>query len=491
MLHTLTLPDGQVIGSGAGEPAVRSAAVTASVGSARPGGVEAAELDITLFGPVSVRPGDRLALHADGAAAGVFFAQKVTAPAPGQVQILAYDAVSKLDGTADGFLDGLTFPVTLGSLARGLAQYFGLELTGTLLNADYEVPKFLYRGVTGRQLMAWVCQAGGRFCVAEGDGLRLGWFEDSGIALLSGTEQFVYQDGCRLAEDPLPPVQRVVIRGSESDVGTAAGEGETWFVTGNPLLCGENAEAAQTLLDALSGFSYTPGTVVTNAPLRPGRLFWARGKLCAAVTVEQKEGSYRVSAPEATASSAAGPGITARLAGRVTRLQMDLQEVSSRMAEFGEEVTKVAALSQDVDHITAQVAVLRTDAEAMDKTLEELTDSARRSFAELALRSDGLELTVGQMEHALDGKADAGQLQELTEHFRFDEAGLTISDSRSGMGITLSEDAVAFAGGAATTRMTPTGMTTTDLQVEDRLTVGDFILLPRTGGNLSLRWLER
>ena len=68
---------------------------------------------------------------------------------------------------------------------------------------------------------------------------------------------------------------------------------------------------------------------------------------------------------------------------------------------------------------------------------------------------------------------------------------MTITDSRSGMGITVSEDAVAFVGGAATTRMDPTGMTTTDLRVENRLELGNFTFLPRTTGNLSLRWLEK
>ena len=491
MLHTLVLPGGQTVGSGAGEPALRSVQVTASVGAARPGGLQAAEADISLFGAPSVQIGDRLELRDENGLVGVFFAQKVTVPAPGLLQILAYDAVAKLDGDADGFLDALTFPVSLGDLARGLARYFGLELTGTLLNADYEVPKFLYRGITGRQLMGWVCQAGGRFCVAAGDGLELGWFEDSGIDLQPGTECFAYRDGCELAEQPQPPVGRVVIRGSESDLGVAAGEGESLYITGNPLLCGDNAAAAQTLLDALSGFTYTPCSVTANTCILPGQLFRVRGQLCAAVTVARKEGRFHISAPGETGREANAAGVTARLAGRVTQLQLGLQEVSSRMAEFGEEVTRFSGLSQDVDHITAQVALLRTDEEALGKSLEELEKTARRSFAELALRSEGLELTVGQMESSLEGKADALQLEQLTEHFRFGEDGLTITDSRSGMGITVSEDAVAFVGGAATTRMDPTGMTTTDLQVDDRLSVGNFTLLPRTTGNLSLRWVER
>ena len=184
-------------------------------------------------------------------------------------------------------------------------------------------------------------------------------------------------------------------------------------------------------------------------------------------------------------------GATQRMAGRVTELQLGLQAVSSRMAEFSQAAAEISSLSQDVDHITAQVALLRTDETTLGKDLETLEKTAERSFAELSLRSDGLEVTVGKMEQTLDGKADARELEALTEHFRFDDEGLTITDSRTGMGITVSEDAVLFTGGSATTRITPVGMTTTDLQVENRLEMGNFAFLPRTSGNLSLRWTEK
>jgi len=490
MIHTLTLPSGAVIGSGVGEPAIRSVQLTASVGSAEPGGVQAAELDITLFGDLSVEAGDRLVLSDETGQVGVFFLRKVLSPAPGQKQLLAYDAVQKLDADADPFLDGLTFPVALGDLARSLAAYFGLELTGTLLNADYEVPQFHYRGITGRQLMGWICQAGGRFCVADGDGLRLDWFQSCDITLREGTDRFVYQDSLTLADYAVPPVSQVVIRDSAADVGTAAGEGAALYITGNPLLCGDNTQAAQTLLDALSGFSYTPCTLSTNAPLLPGQLYSLNGCTCAAVTVTRKDGRYQVTAPGEAVRGTNPTGVTQRLAGRVLELDLGLQQVQSRMAEFALDAAKVSQLTQNVDHITAQVAVLKTGEEAMGRTLEELQNTARQSFAQMSLRSDALELTVGALEQGLQDKADAAEVNALTEHFRFDGEGLTITDSQSGMGITVSEEAVVFTGGQPTTRITPTGLVTTEASVEDRLRMGNFTFLPRTGGNLSLRWIQ-
>jgi len=75
-------------------------------------------------------------------------------------------------------------------------------------------------------------------------------------------------------------------------------------------------------------------------------------------------------------------------------------------------------------------------------------------------------------------------------HFRFGAEGLTISDTATGMGLAVSQSQVAFTGGAdPTTVITPNAMVTTNLSVDNRLTLGTFTLLPRTNGNLSLRYI--
>ena len=488
MLHTLTLPSGQVIGSGAEEPALRSVHLTASVGSAVPGGVCAAALEAVLYGQPSLQVGDRLVLSDESGLVGVFFLRSVTVPAAGQLKLEAYDAVAKLDGSADEFLQQLTFPIPLGDLARRLAAWFGLELTGTLLNADLEVPGFLYRGITGRQLMGWICQAGGRFCHAQGDGLQLGWFESSGLSVDAGGQRFYYQGSLEQAACETPPPDQIIIAQTASDVGVRWPEGGSnpLRIEGNPMLT-QPGDAAQVLYHQLRDFRFTPCSFLTDRPVPLGALVTVNGKPCAVTTVERTDGRVRVTGT-GTAAGVSTPQSSVRaLSGRILELQLEVQGLQSRMAQLGDDID-LSQLSQDVDHITAQVAVLSAGEESLGKTLDELLQTSRREFATLSLRSDGLELEVGTMADALEGKADAEALTALTEHFRFDEDGLTISDSRTGMGIGISEEQVVFTGGDPTTRITPTGMTSTDITVENRLRLGDFVLLPRQNGNLSLRW---
>ena len=93
------------------------------------------------------------------------------------------------------------------------------------------------------------------------------------------------------------------------------------------------------------------------------------------------------------------------------------------------------------------------------------------------------------LQSAADAKADKSQLAEVTEHFRFGSDGMTITNSATGMGIHVSEEEVAFTGGAvSTTVITPNAMETTNLAVATRMDIGGFSLIPRTNHNLSLRY---
>jgi hypothetical protein len=102
-----------------------------------------------------------------------------------------------------------------------------------------------------------------------------------------------------------------------------------------------------------------------------------------------------------------------------------------------------------------------------------------------------LRFSVSQLRTQTDTKADRSELSELTEHFRFGAEGMTISNTATGMGIGVSQTQVVFTGGSApTTRITPNEMTTTNLHIGSRLDLGSFSLLPRTSGNLSLRYTQ-
>ena len=141
---------------------------------------------------------------------------------------------------------------------------------------------------------------------------------------------------------------------------------------------------------------------------------------------------------------------------------------------------RTASLELDVDG-------LRTRVSAVESGTGDYATQTQVSTLEQ--RADGLDLSVTTLREEVGEKADQSQVTEVTEHFHFGAEGMTISNSATGMGIHVSEEQVAFTGGSdPTTVITPNAMQTTDLTVGTRLNMGAFSWIPRTNGNLSLRY---
>lgn len=483
MTYSITFPDGRSVSAGASGAAIRSIKRTASAFSGtelQPGGVCAEELEAEFFDDgLLLTAGDVLSLYEDGKLAGTYIARSPTTPAPGLRRVVAYDFVTKLDTDLTDWLAGLTdWPYSLSQFAQMVCGACGLTLTGDLANSDWPVPKFTARGITGRYLLQWVCQAGCRFCRAEANGtLSLHWLTQ-GPSL---TERDVFQGSLTLSDYATQAADgvRVALTGSDLGVSYPESPANPLTIRGNYLLCGCTQAQAQNILDALGDISHTPLSFQTAVPITPGQRFTletARGEFSAvAMTVEQTGPLYKVSSTgEKNAAQALCAGSYQALSGRVLEHEMTLQGVQTRMAAFAETGERCSQLSQDVDNITARVGAVE--------------NTARQNYTELRLETEGLSVKVGSLDSRLTQKADGSRLESLETHFRFDGNGLTISNSATGMGIGLSETQVAFHGGVdPTTVITPNRMHTTRLQVLERLDVGDFALLPRTNGNLSLR----
>lgn len=479
MKHFIEI-NGVWIGSGGEGAAVKEVRRTASMGCGGeldPGGVSAAVLELTLFpGEETFLPGTRLRLYdSEKQLLGTFLIHAVQRKG-GLLELTAYDFVSKLDVDVTDWLHGLSFPMPLSELAQGLAGHCGLTLRGNF--PDYSVPAFTAIGLTGRQLMQWIAQACGCFCAADPEGaLELRWLRDRGLDIGPSGDTFYYQGTLELSEYDCAPIDRLHIGLSDTDTGLSHPEsGEnTLSIRGNYLLTGDNGPLIRTLYDKLAGLSYTPCVLETNAALQPGDLFTVHGRTCVAMEVEYSGGRCRVSgtgSPNRSGSPAVGSRFDA-LNGRMLELQWQLQGVEVAMTEFQGTSKAVSKLSQDVDHVSAGVSALRQDQE---RSREELTA--------LRLTSDALDLSISTVESDLHRSNET--LQQMTERFRFDSDGLTISDSATGMSILLSQRQIRFSG---TTVIRPNNLDTTNLTVGESLTVGDFVYIPRTNGNLSFRYV--
>ena len=109
---------------------------------------------------------------------GVFTCEKPEKYGSNKYKVTAYDNVTKLDIDVSGWLNELTFPVSISSFATQLATKCGLEFANSApINGDYSVQAFTATNVTGRELMKMVAQAAGSFIRANANGeLEYAWY---------------------------------------------------------------------------------------------------------------------------------------------------------------------------------------------------------------------------------------------------------------------------------------------------------------------------
>lgn len=165
------------------------------------------------------------------------------------------------------------------------------------------------------------------------------------------------------------------------------------------------------------------------------------------------------------------------LEGQVTEMKSDMEGILIR-------VSSTEIVSAENQNATQK---LQEEMDAVESDLQ--TRATVQQLTEVQTAADGLRISISQVETKVDEKADKVEVEEITEHFRFTEDGLTITNTGNGMGIGVSEKRVIFTGGAdPTTVITPNAMETTNLSVGQRLDVGGFSWIPRTNGNLSFRY---
>ena len=490
-MYQLILPDGRVLaalGNVTLERAVNDGEDLA-LGSAC-----AAMLQCTLYGQTAPGQGTELRLTLDGADLGLFRCEKPRRTGENRFSLTAYDRMVAFDVPLQDFLAETAFPITLGQLLERLCAHCGVPLgTGELPGSDLTVRAFEAPTLTGRQLLRYIGQAAGRYFTVDASGsLCPGWYTPTQGEL--GRDYPYAMGSLTQADYAVAPVQRVWLRASENDVGTVYPDGSgadanTLILQGNPLLPPDSAHApavARRLYEQLQSFSYTPFrcTLLPGALPEPGQMLTLpEGSTGLVMTQKRKGRGGEVSAtgnPSRSSTTAFNTLTYGDLTGRMLTVE---RSVSGLKVENANAAGDRASLSLAVEGITSRVTAVeqKADAHADKSQLTTLT-------SQLSQRADSLEFSVTQVRTDLSAKADRDALTEITELFRFDMDGLTITNSASGMGIGISEQRVVFTGGEnPTTAIYPNEMETTNLRVGSRLDLGSFSLIPRTNGNLSLR----
>ena len=142
----------------------------------------AAQVDFTIYAPDANAATQylgkdfvyfvRMNSEQDWRKVGIFTLTTAELPDKQTAKIEGFDYIYKFDVNVDEWLDGLTFPMTLGNLFNSLCEYVGCEAYSTEFNNSNFVVNDNFEAVqiTGRTILQYITEVSGGFCVAEPDG---------------------------------------------------------------------------------------------------------------------------------------------------------------------------------------------------------------------------------------------------------------------------------------------------------------------------------
>lgn len=534
----LVLPDGTRLSSGAPGAAILSTSLTRQVNpdtDLMPGGVCAAKLEcrLTEASDVAILPGDRLQLYCQEnedapVMQGVFIAQQPQRKGLGILELTAYDNLSLLDKDLTGWLMGLTgWPYSLQTFAGMVCKACGLELVPwTIPNGSCPVGQFSVRGVTGRELMQWVCQASGRFCRANAEGkVELFWYsstaevtltaQDTALAasfyagdqslrlvaleqqeqegdvtvtapmisashdgagnvtwVLGGPRRNypIFRDTLVRADYLVKSPDQVQLRKDSTDAGTlhpsgAAGD-NLCVLTGNPLLTActgqELQPVAEVLYELLHGVSYTPCSMEIPANTRV-----QPGQILKGMDLTGKTFTLYV-----MTTRLRDQRMYIECTGNLTRGNSSVS--SSYQVLKG----KILQLQADVDGLTVRNADSQGNAAAMELELGNIrtsvtqqTESAQDIYQQISLlqqRAAELQVKIATLEQ------DGVSCIRTETGYTFDDTGLRISKSGQQMDNLLDHTGMYVQRGSKMIlRANDAGVGAVDVTVENYLTLGD------------------
>lgn len=163
------------------------------------------------------------------------------------IDFTAYDRMQKFDVSASGFIENLTFPVTLGAVLSSLCTSVGVVLeTTTFTNStkNFTFNPFSTSDYTAREVLAWIAEAAGCYARVNADGkVELNTFTTNSYKILK-TDRFEMSE----SEFETPVIGKLECYTSYGDQLVTAGTGtNTYVISDNPFLYIENDTEISTL----------------------------------------------------------------------------------------------------------------------------------------------------------------------------------------------------------------------------------------------------
>lgn len=265
----IELPDGTRISSGAGaQYVIKSCTTTECVNSGTELTLGSAccsclEAQIISKGVrLDLAAGDLLQLYkandcGEEVKVGTFRTETPAKKSDNVYKITAYDRIADLDKDLSDWLKGLTgWPYTLLTFAGMVCSACGVALVSTSIpNATLPVYRFYKVGVTGRQLMQWIGEIAGRFCLANADGnIEFGWYTSSGVTVHSTGERYYFGGALTYDDYEVAPIDAVKLRLADGESGALwprGGAENPYVIIGNGILLARVTEDLKPYLEVI------------------------------------------------------------------------------------------------------------------------------------------------------------------------------------------------------------------------------------------------
>lgn len=379
----LILPDGMEISSGYRDKnAIQRVTTSESCNDGDDltlGSVCSQKISIDVITPgnkLAIKAGESIAVYEEEAGErkekGHYIAEKPQKLSANKTRITAYDNISRLDTDVTEWFNGLSFPEPIEAyeLAKMVFEQCGITPARQSIgeSGKYPISKITLKSVTGRQIIRWLAEICGVFCIANPSGeADFRWYEPTStlISAKSKKNAVTFFRGSLSYEDyKVKQIDKVQIRQNDKDKGTiyppGAVGGNVYIIKSNPFLKSHNTaeyHLANRLHGILSDIQYTPCKVSIPATgkIRVGDIITiedANGvKISSYVTQKSRSGQKETiectGNYERNGANALYSNDFSTAYGDKLQTQEDIAKIDTKIDENGAKIELVVGTSDD------------------------------------------------------------------------------------------------------------------------------------------------